>query len=313
MLANNTIAIREVQTFDIQRKVVAHVTSSSWENVPHVTYIYEPDITDFYGSFKTLAAEHSKRATEPHKITFNTIMLKAITEGLLAAPKLNALLEYNPKNANGRLLICADVNISLPWVLLDGRMITPIVAKTNNLSLDAISDAIATLARKIERTNIDELLQEVASAVMVEKLKKLHLGILQHVLIPAFARLNTMRLSGDERKRYYNLPVDLRLTKNDIMNGTVTISNIGSLYHEQRGYFGLLEVVSPQVLAIGIGAIQEKPGIFVDHLHNRQIGIRKILPMCLAFDHRALDFAALVPFMKRMDEIFAYPEEVFTW
>lgn len=97
------------------------------------------------------------------------------------------------------------------------------------------------------------------------------------------------------------------------MNGTVTISNIGSLYREQRGYLGLLELVPPQVLAIGVGAVQDKPGLFVDQAKGQQIGIRKFIPICLVFDHRAFDFFALVPLLKRLDTIFAGPEEAFGW
>ena len=34
-------------------------------------------------------------------------------------------------------------------------------------------------------------------------------------------------------------------------------------------------------------------------LPNNKIEIRQILPICIAFDHRALDFGEIAPFMKR--------------
>ena len=313
MLISKNIAIKEIQPFDIQRKVVSHTTSSSWKNTPHVTYLYEPDITDFYAEFNNLVAERSQMATEPHKISFNTIMLKAIVEGLLAAPKLNSLLEYNHRTTDGRLLVCADINISLPWLLADGRMITPIIAKADKMSLNDISDTITILGQKIERTNIDEMLYEAIYADTVGELKRLNLGMISRIISSTFGRQKLIRLHGDEKKRYYSLPEEYRLTKKDIMNGTVTVSNIGSLYREQHGNFGLLEVVPPQVLVVGISAIQEKPGIFLNNAQNQQIGIRKFLPICLAFDHRAVDFGILVPFLKRLDKTFAHPQEIYSW
>ena len=33
--------------FGIQRKIVANMTAESWETIPHVTYNYEPDVTEF--------------------------------------------------------------------------------------------------------------------------------------------------------------------------------------------------------------------------------------------------------------------------
>jgi len=307
------VAVSEIQDFDLQRRVVAHMTSASWRSTPHVSFIYEPDITDFYAAFATLAAQRAARAGEPRKISFNTIILKALVEGLLAAPRLNSLIDYDASTGRGRLRVCAEINIAMPWLIPDGRMITPILAQAEKMSLDAMADGVATLARKIENTNVDEMLLEAIAAKTAEDIKRFRLDALWRVLNSVVRGRRIKRLQGEERERYYRLSEDVRLCKKDIMDGTVTISNIGSLYREQRGYLSLLEIIPPQVLAIGIGAVQEKPGIFVDHARNQQLGVRKFIPICLAFDHRAFDFAALVPFLERLDKIFAEPDEVFTW
>lgn len=47
------------------------------------------------------------------------------------------------------------------------------------------------------------------------------------------------------------------MSEQNLISGTVTISNIGSLYREQEGYFGLLEIIPQQVFVIGLGAVQE--------------------------------------------------------
>ncbi|MDR3576721.1 MAG: 2-oxo acid dehydrogenase subunit E2 [Anaerolineaceae bacterium] len=306
MLTSKTISIKEIQPFDLHRKVISATTSSSWKNIPHVSYLYEPDVTDFYNEFEKLTGG-------PRKISFNTIMLKVIVEGLLAAPQLNSLLEYTARTVTGRLLVCADINITLPWLLADGRMITPIVAKADKMSLGAISGAVADLRQKIERTNIDEMLYQSVRADTIGELKKFNPGVIWRILSSAFSGQKLTRLHGEEKKQYYSLPEELRLTEKDIMNGTVTVSNVGSLYRQQRGHFGLLEVIPPQVLAVGVSAVQEKPGIFLDCTGNQHIGARKFLPLCLAFDHRAADFDTLVPFLKRLDEIFARPQEIHSW
>ena len=46
---------------------------------------------------------------------------------------------------------------------------------------------------------------------------------------------------------------------------------------------------------------------------EKEIAIRKTLGFCIAFDHRAIDFAEIIPFIKRLDEIFANPEQVMDW
>ncbi|MGR3779046.1 hypothetical protein ACT1UG_25930 [Bacillus paramycoides] len=53
--------------------------------------------------------------------------------------------------------------------------------------------------------------------------------------------------------------------------------------------------------------------MFLNQNGNKEIGIRNILPMCLVFNHRAVDFSSIVPLLKRIDEIFAEPAIIHNW
>ncbi|WP_243238695.1 2-oxo acid dehydrogenase subunit E2 [Romboutsia sp. 1001713B170207_170306_H8] len=106
-------------------------------------------------------------------------------------------------------------------------------------------------------------------------------------------------ISKDNKdKNKSNLPIKI---------GTITISNIGSTYREQKGAIAMLDIIPPQVCVIGFGAILEKPGIYINESSEKTIGIRKVLPICLAFDHRALDFGEVIPFIKKLDSVFENP------
>jgi pyruvate dehydrogenase E2 component (dihydrolipoamide acetyltransferase) len=307
---NKSMVKENVTRLDLHRRAIATRTSSSWQNIPHVSYIYEPDITDFYQEFGALARE---RQPSDRKITFNTIMLKVIVEGLLVAPSLNSFLEYNIKKSEGTIEIVDEINVSVPWLLPDGKMITPTIFDVGKMSLQEIAGAISEISRKLEKTDINELMYRAAFSDTIHELKSLNLGVLRRVLASKVTRYRVKGLRGKEKARYNQIPVDDRLTEDDILSGTVTVSNVGSMYKEQRGSFALLEIIPPQVLAVGIGSVQEKPGVFVQENGEKAIGIRKILPMCLAFDHRAVDFSALIPFIKRLDEIFANPRVIQNW
>ncbi|MGG2066954.1 2-oxo acid dehydrogenase subunit E2 [Bacillus sp. S14(2024)] len=306
----NDIEIKETLRFDLQRRAVSHTTSESWQNVPHVTYIYEPDITDFYEEFKMLS---KARRDLGYKISVNTIMMKVITEGLLAAPDLNSYIEYDHTKTEGMTHILGEINMSIPWSLPDGRMITPTIPNIEKKSLNDISNYIAELAKRIEKTNIDEMFYQAVFTDTVNKLKNFNLSVLRRVLAAKVSKHSIKGLEGKEKENYYKIPEHERLTEKDIMSGTVTVSNIGSLYKEQRGFFGLLEIIPPQVFAVGLSSIQEKPGVFLNQNGQKEIGIRKILPMCLVFDHRAVDFSSIIPFLKRIDDIFAEPDIIHNW
>jgi pyruvate/2-oxoglutarate dehydrogenase complex dihydrolipoamide acyltransferase (E2) component len=296
--------------FDMQRKVISHMTSESWKNIPHVTYVYEPDITDFINEYTSLAETKRKAGT---KVSINTIMLRTIIEGLKSSPKLNSLITYNHRKAEGTLFPCGHINIAIPWLLPDGRMITPVIIDTETMTLDELSGAIVKLGEKIKNTDSDELLYSAAMDDTIKELKHFNLNVLQRILAAKVTFHPIRNLSGKDKKDYYLIPEDDRLTSENLTSATVTISNIGSLYKDQKGFFCILEIVPPQIFAIGLGAIQEKPGVFLNDHGEKEIGIRKIIPMCLAFDHRAVDFIELIPFLQKMDEIFAKPDVIHSW
>jgi pyruvate dehydrogenase E2 component (dihydrolipoamide acetyltransferase) len=75
----------------------------------------------------------------------------------------------------------------------------------------------------------------------------------------------------------------------ELQGGTFTISNQGSI----GGSHFTPIIYSPQVAILGIGQGQAKP-VAIDG----KIAIRTILPLCLAYDHRVLDGADAVRFLK---------------
>jgi pyruvate dehydrogenase E2 component (dihydrolipoamide acetyltransferase) len=146
-MEKQAVTVKYSKEFDIQRQMVAHMTSLSWQNIPHISYLYEPDVTEFYAEFKKLAKEYESRQL---KISLNTLLLKVVIEGLKADPELNARLEYNLPRAKGKIDICEAINPSLPWKLADGRMITPTIEQAESMTLNDLSMAVAIQYRRTD-------------------------------------------------------------------------------------------------------------------------------------------------------------------
>ena len=91
------------------------------------------------------------------------------------------------------------------------------------------------------------------------------------------------------------------LSRKVIAEGTFTFSNLGSVCKSPIQPL-LIDIISPQTIAIALGSIQEKTGICIDAEGHKSIGIRKVLPLTIVFDHRAYDFGDLVPFLNALDE-----------
>ncbi len=296
--------------FGIQRKIVANMTSESWESIPHVTYNYEPDVTEFMIEYKRL----NENCKPEDKITLNTLMLKIIVEGLRANPVMNSHIEFNRKLVRGEIKTYEDINISMPMVLPNGEMMTINLHNFENKSLDEMVDYIQDVNRRVKNTNLNEVMFDVSLDNTLTALKSGKISQTFYRLIGSKTGKHKVKtLSGKAKKAYEAIPESDRLTKRDIEQGTITVSNIGSVYRAQRGETCLLEIVPPQVCAIALGAVQDKPVVIVNEAGEKEIAIRQIMPLCIAFDHRALDFGEIVPFIKRLDEIFEEPEIIHTW
>ena len=300
--------ITRTEHFDIQRKIVANMTTESWEQIPHVAYVYEADVTDLMTEFKKL------RSTSKTKITLNTVLMKAIIEGLKAAPVMNSHLSYNRKLVRGELKTFEDINISMPMLLPDGRMMTVNLRDFQNKSLLAMTDYIADVTRRAENTNLNEVMFDVSLDNTITGLKQGKVKQTVSRLIGSKTgkhKVHTLR--GAAKKAYYSIPEKDRLTKKDIEQGTTTISNIGSIYREHKGSCALLEIIPPQTTAFAIDSIQKRPRVITDAQGNDTIAVRQILPITIAMDHRALDYSDIIPFMRKLDEIFANAEVLKQW
>lgn len=302
--------ITNTEHFGLQRKIVANMTSESWKNIPHVTYNYEADATDLLTEMKKINLQRNKE----YKITVNTLMLKVIAEGLKAAPSMNAHLDYNSFLVRGRIDTFEEINISIPMVMSDGRMMTVNVRGFEKMGLDEISDRIADVRRRMENTILEEAMYEASFANTINELKKGKVIKAVGRLFGAKTGKHRIRLlSGEDKKRYYSMSKEDRLTGYDIEQGTVTVSNLGSLDRSLTGSVSLIEIIPPQVSAFGIGAIQDKIVCATDSCGVKSADFRKILPICIAFDHRALDFGDVIPFIKRCNEIFENPKVIHNW
>ncbi|MCM1114478.1 MAG: 2-oxo acid dehydrogenase subunit E2 [Clostridium sp.] len=306
------MALIKEEYFGIARKIVSNMTSESWESIPHATMTYDADVTELFAECKKLNKDCTDKSK---KITINTVMLKILCEGFKAAPKMNTHLEFNRKLVRGNLKYFDHIDISMPMILPSGEMMTVNMHDMGDKSLSQMTDEINDTIRRAKNSDMNEVMFEVSLDNTLTGLK--NGKILQTVRrlygskMPGKHKVKT--LSGKAKKEYYSIPIADRLTKHDIEQGTTTISNLGSIYREQKGFCALLEIIPPQTTAIAINSAQKRPTVVTDENGNDKIETRLIMPLTIAIDHRALDYGDVVPFMRKLDEIFANPSIIQEW
>ena len=306
-LIGKHLTIHKSDIFDINRRITAHATSSGWGTTPHATYLYEPDITEFYTYYQT----HRQRLEDGHPITFTVVMLKAIAEALKVTPKLNALLQYNRRTKVGTHHHIKEISITVPFLLPDKRMITPSIHNAGEKTLKEIAASLSDIKRRVENTDIDAMQYVVAKHEIIDHLKHFNLGAIRQILHTKVGR-NKLHLNKKRIKDYLGIPDKDKITAHDIFNTSVLVSNLGSVFRQQRGGITLLDLISPQVFAVAINAIQDRVGVYTES-GEQKMGIRKILPLSLTIDHRALDGADFIPFQDHLDRIFSQPTILNEW
>ncbi len=300
----------KVSHFGIQRKIVANMTSESWETIPHISYVYEPEVSRFLEVIKEL----NESGKFPVKLTVNTVMLKALTEAFKAAPQLNAHIDFNRKLVRGKVTEYDEIHAGMTWVLPNGEMMTINLHDIGNKSLVELTNYIADVSRRIGNTDLTEVMFSVSFNDTIEKLKK---GKIKQAVLRLFGaktgKHKIKTLSGKAKKEYYAIPESDRLTADDIKQGTVTISNIGSITRGIPGHASLLSIIPPQIFVVCIGSAIKKPVVKQDENGNDIIVVGQEMPIDLVFDHRAVDFGEVAPFVRRLEEIFKNPEEMYNW
>lgn len=292
--------------FGIARKIVSNMTAESWETIPHAVLSYEPEITKFLDVMK----EINKDATPETKLTLNTIMLRVIVEGLKACPIMNSHIEFNRKLVRGNVKTFEEIDISMPMILKTGEMMTINMHDMHNKNMSQMRDAIADSARRANNSDMNEVMFEVSLDNTLQGLKQGKIAQTINRLIGSKTGKHRVKtLTGKAKKEYYSIPTSDRLTKHDIEQGTITISNLGSVCRNWNGICTLLEIIPPQVCAIAIGASQFVP--IAEKDGTIRTGYR--LPFTIAFDHRALDMGDITPFINKLNEIFDNPEMIKEW
>lgn len=303
------MAIYKKEYFGISRKIVSNMTAESWEQIPHATFGYEADVTEFVKELKKV----NESATD--KITINTAVMKVICEGLKMAPKMNCTLDFKRKRVRGTLNYHDNIDVSMPVILKSGLMMTVNLKDIGNKSLSEMTAQINDTVRRANNSNMDETMYQVSLNYTLEGLRKGNIiGAVNKLLgskVPGPHKVTNLK--GKAKKEYYAIPETERLTRHDIEQGTTTITNLGSVYRQHKGMGFLIEIIPPQTTAFAIDAIQRKPVVVVDENGNEKIEIRSIMPITIAIDHRALDYGDCLPFFDKLDEVFANPSVIQNW
>lgn len=135
--------------------------------------------------------------------------------------------------------------------------------------------------------------------------KKVNIGMATalpngNLIVPVIRNADQKSLLGivKEVNDLANRARNNNLLPDEIQGGTFTVTNFGTF----DSLTGTPIISQPQVAILGIGAIRKKP-VVIETPQGDVIGIRHIMILSLAYDHRIVDGALGGMFLKRMKEM----------
>ncbi len=301
-----------IEYMSIRDRLTSNVLVNSQRDIPGTACSYEMDVTGLYGEFKAL------KESCGYKLTFNTLMLKVLVEGLKAAPRLNAHFEYNHRKTSGRLIIKKHIDVALALCLENGETFQVKAKHLEEKNLRETAFEAEEIKRRLRNTNLKRVMFKVggqrmlglaAKGKIISTVSQFHSAYFGKSKIAKFSKLfkKKYRTVNTTGKPYDGLKVD------DFTEGSVCFTNWGTLYDKLNVNITYIPPLYPQVFLFATGRVTDKEYVTRDENGNLVLKTKKILPTTLVFDHKIGGANDIIPFIKKLDEISENPEIIRTW
>ena len=295
----------KVEYFGLRSRVSGYILTKAQQNSPTCGYNYEADVSKFWDEF------HNLKENCGYHLSFNTVMIKVLAEGLKAAPKLNAHIKFNTTSSCGTLIMKKHVDVAVPVVLDNGDTFPIKVNEAENKSLKELSEQIDDLLERLKNTDIDQAMFDVVAQRTVGLM-------LSGAVVPTTAQTITGYVGKHKvakiTDRFRRAPKKgTTLVMDELNEGTVCLTNWGVLYDGLNGNVTYTPLLYPQTFLMAMGKARDVNYVFRNEKGEVDMGTKKVLPITLMFDHRIGAFNDVMPFIKKLDEIFQNPEIMREW
>ncbi len=302
---NKPLPEDKVKYFKLRSRVSGYILTKAQQNCPTCGYNYEADITKLWEEFQKLKENCG------YELSFNTLMMRILVEGLKAAPILNSHIEFNTTSSCGTLIMKKHIDVAMPVVLEDGETFTIKVRETEDKSLRELSAQIKDLFERLKNTDLDKVMFDVITKRTVGLLLK---GDVKATISQTFTgyvgKHKVAKLDG----RLKPAPRDgSMLFMEELDEGSVCMTNWGVLYGGLNGNVTYTPLLYPQVFLFAMGVVKDTDYAFRNEKGEVDIATKKTLPITLMFDHRIGAFNDVMPFIKKLDEIFQNPSVINEW
>ncbi|MBP2099202.1 dihydrolipoyllysine-residue acetyltransferase [Enterococcus rivorum] len=251
---------------------------------------------------ETVAAPKAAAPKGPAKPFVSDLGEAETREKMTPTRKAIAKAMVNSKHTAPHVTLHDEVEVSKLW---DHRKKFKDVAAANGTKLTFLPYVVKALTATVQKFPIMNASIDDAAQEIVYK-NYYNIGIAtdtDHGLyVPNVKNANTksMFAIADEINEKAALAIEGKLTAQDMRDGSITISNIGSV---GGGWFTPV-INYPEVAILGVGTIAQQPVVNADG----EIVVGRVMKLSLSFDHRIVDGATAQKAMNNIKRLLADPE-----
>ncbi len=134
-----------VKHTNMRKAIANHMVKSLLETSPHVTSVFEMDMSNIIEHRKWHKTEYAELGV---KLTFTAYFLAAIVKAVKEVPQVNARFHEDA------LELFSDVNIGVGTALGDKGLVVPVVQQVQSMNLFSIAQALNSQTEKARSGNI---------------------------------------------------------------------------------------------------------------------------------------------------------------
>ncbi|PCI53579.1 MAG: dihydrolipoamide succinyltransferase [Gammaproteobacteria bacterium] len=134
-----------VKHTNMRKAIANHMVKSLLETSPHVTSVFEMDMSNIIEHRKWHKTEYTELGV---KLTFTAYFLAAIVKAVKEVPQVNARFHED------ELELFSDINIGVGTALGDKGLVVPVVQQVQSMNLFSIAQALSIQTEKARSGNI---------------------------------------------------------------------------------------------------------------------------------------------------------------
>jgi 2-oxoglutarate dehydrogenase E2 component (dihydrolipoamide succinyltransferase) len=134
-----------VKHTNMRKAIANHMVKSLLETSPHVTSVFEMDMSNIIEHRKWHKTEYAELGV---KLTFTAYFLAAVVKAVKEVPQVNARFHENA------LELFSDINIGVGTALGDKGLVVPVVQQVQSMNLFSIAQALNSQTEKARSGNI---------------------------------------------------------------------------------------------------------------------------------------------------------------